>query len=305
MISKIHACTKPYTISLAGLEAPFFRSSSQTTTMAEQVLSLFPSASLWREGPGRLRHAGKPPSEPEFEMIKPLSDGKGMATAAVVITITEASPTRSTHDILQESPRAHLSDEISRAVSLSPSNIELLPSPSDNRADTPAPAESLPILQTSSPVLDCNENTSPTSVHSPVMRSMFPRFDPTIPLQQQRYYPTIESRPSCIPNAAMTRVEYSPSCYSESENIPISKAGYLQSKTPNMPTTISPIPPPPESQPEFSSPGDLLDLWSLANGQGLDSSSSTYTLQLEWYLFPSLHPSFLPPIPLPHSPAQN
>ncbi|KAI4124562.1 MAG: hypothetical protein LQ347_005686, partial [Umbilicaria vellea] len=219
--------------------------------MAEQVLRLFPSASLRRDGPGRSRYAGKPPSEPEFEMVKPLS---GIATAAVVISITEASPTRSTHDIIQEPPRAHLANVSSRAISPSPSNIELPPSPSDSRADTPAPADSSPILPTSSATFEHNGGTSPTSLHSPVMQSMFPRFDPTLSLQQQRYYPTAEKGYSQIPDAAMTRAEYSPSCYSQPEVIPTTKTAYIRPKTPKIQTTISTIPPPPEPQPEFSSP---------------------------------------------------
>lgn len=259
--------------------------------MAEQVLRRFPSASLRRDGPGQLRYTGNPPSKPEFEMVKPISDGKGMA--AIVISITEASPTGSTHGILQEPPRAHLADDSSRAISPSLFNVEL--PPSESHADTPASADSSPVLQTSSPVLKGNGESSPTSAHSPVMRSMFPRFDPALPLQQQPYYPAVNRGFSRIPDAAMTRLEYSPSCYSQSENTSIPKAGYIHPTSPNIPTTVTTLLTPPEPQPEFSSPSDLLPLWSLANGQGLNSSTSTYTLRLEWYLPHSPPPNHLKP----------
>ncbi|MCJ1301195.1 hypothetical protein MMC08_003994 [Hypocenomyce scalaris] len=250
--------------------------------MAEQVLRLFPSASLRRDGPGRIRYSGRPPSEPEFEMVKPHSDGKGIESAAVVISITEASPTGFIHNIIQEPPRAYLVDEHSRAISPSPSNIELPPSPSDSRAETPALTEGSPHLQTSSTTLDRDAGASPTSVHSPVMRSMFPRFDPTIPLHQQRYYPTAERGPSPIPSAATARPEYAPAMYSPTGRTPTAESGYNQFESPRTPTATYPLPPAmAEAQPEISTPSDLLSLWSLANGQGLDSTTSTYVLQLE------------------------
>lgn len=94
--------------------------------------------------------AGKPPSGPEFGMVKHLSDGTEMATAAVVMSITEASPTKSTHDVVQEPPRAHLVNANSQGYII---QDPINPIAFRQSRRTPAQADSLPILQTSSPII--------------------------------------------------------------------------------------------------------------------------------------------------------
>lgn len=114
---------------------------------------------------------------------------------------------------------------------------------------------------------------------TPVMRSMFPRLDPDVPLPRQNYVPMTDGMPPPPPRSRQNST-YSPSLYSQPRSPPtmgphvrhvsLAIAG-------SSPLRVAEEPPP-----DLSTGEELLDLWSVANGQGSQEAKETYTLGLEW-----------------------
>jgi hypothetical protein len=108
-------------------------------------------------------------------------------------------------------------------------------------------------------------NSSATRCMSPQeeipMRSMFPVYDPTVPLGRQPYQPT-QASPTQIPRTQISRSPYSSESY-----VPHS----------NVRSNSSAAPPPPKP---FFTPSNLLDnLWLATNGQE-EPSIQMYTLRM-------------------------
>jgi hypothetical protein len=108
-------------------------------------------------------------------------------------------------------------------------------------------------------------NSSATRCMSPQeeipMRSMFPVYDPTVPLGRQPYQPT-QASPTQIPRTQISRSPYSSESY-----VPHS----------NVRSSSSAAPPPPKP---FFTPSNLLDnLWLATNGQE-EPSIQMYTLRM-------------------------
>ena len=251
-----------------------------------------------RKGSGSTRHAGKQTRLPEFEMLN------SNKANGFVIHITEApslppgppSVILEAQDTPEQSPRqkpqppplaippkAYISDDQRPATPPSP----LTPSPRDCVSASPAQVP-LPRSSTNTPIL-VRSNSGAT----PVMRSMFPRYDPTIPITQQQYRPDIESAPGLASAMAVARApSYRPPSYSQQANNRPSSA-YLQSETARTkPADIRESPFQSadhiESASTISSPEMLLDLWDVANGQTApEEVANTYSLELSWsvYLF--------------------
>ena len=159
-------------------------------------------------------------------------------------------------------------------------------SPEPPSRTAPPVEESALRSHTSSPTLVRSGSIVSTGTHSPVMRSMFPRFDPGVPLAQQNYYPSMDRAPP--PPPAMQPWEptdgthYSPSLYSQPGNPSLggrdSWGGVnpLPLNSPKSPLQLS------EASPaNLSSPEDLLDVWDLANGQ-THEVAEIYILGLHW-----------------------
>lgn len=160
----------------------------------------------------------------------------------------------------------------------------------------PIEEKSILSIRTSSPTL-VRSNSAPSSdLHSPispVMRSMFPRYNPTLPLSKQHYYPRNPNPRGSANEAARSEALRSPP-YTRSVD---SRAETLGEKIlgtiPRSPITASPsgsgipsrIPGHTHILPSspISTPEELLDLWSVANGQGSQEAAATYTLGLSWY----------------------
>ncbi|KAI4131735.1 MAG: hypothetical protein LQ338_001057 [Usnochroma carphineum] len=112
------------------------------------------------------------------------------------------------------------------------------------------------------------------------MRSMFPRYNPTVPLAQQRYYPQIHINPTAAKTAAEAADSgsYSPSLYAQQEpsrngqKTPLPKglglfdAGKLAEESRDLL--------------DLSTPDELVDLWALANGQTSQKATKEYGLEL-------------------------
>ena len=114
------------------------------------------------------------------------------------------------------------------------------------------------------------------------MRSMFPRYDPTLSLAQQRYYPNVEVDPATT--AATSRVNnsgfYSPSLYTSPE-------ASADTGEPGLPNGLGLQHARKFSERSgdivgFSTAVELVDFWALANGQTSLKAAKEYRLELSW-----------------------
>ncbi|KAI9809534.1 MAG: hypothetical protein M1826_003826 [Phylliscum demangeonii] len=105
------------------------------------------------------------------------------------------------------------------------------------------------------------------------IRSIFPRYDPTVPLQHQNYRPTQPS-PKHIPREHISKEAYSPTLYS---------AGSSGRACLSAPSTVTSFPAGvlnAHHRPRYSSRDELADLWEAANGQGTLETGKTFALKM-------------------------
>lgn len=139
---------------------------------------------------------------------------------------------------------------------------------------------------TNSPDHVQDDSVTSKSPHSPVMRSIFPRYNPKVPLAKQHYYPNIESGQGSANGQTEARSSASARSPSRLKTLnstfpktEIEGIGSVLNRTDeNLYGTSSSRP-----APTLSTPEELLDLWSVANGQGSQEAADTYTLGLSWY----------------------
>lgn len=140
-------------------------------------------------------------------------------------------------------------------------------SPNPNRAPSPAFSD-IRSARSGSPTLvranSAATNRSPTSPQdSQPMRSIFPIFDPTKPINQQSYRPT-QTSPTHIPKNKISRSPYSPEFYLPHGNVGSEEGGSSTSFPPSPYFTPAPI---------------LENLWLAANGQE-EPVVQIYTLRM-------------------------
>ncbi|MCJ1392688.1 hypothetical protein MMC18_005559 [Xylographa bjoerkii] len=166
----------------------------------------------------------------------------------------------------------------------SPLRMSTYPEPPTTRPSSPVQGSIAPQSHKSSPTLVRNGSVGSTGTHSPIMRSMFPRFNPGVPLARQNYVPTAEhaTGPSHWQGGGSAPQTYSPSLYSPPSSPPTaSQSNWKTTRSGHngmnqSPLHISDVPPP-----NLSTPEELLDMWSIANGQGSLEAAATYNLGLQ------------------------
>ena len=232
---------------------------------------------------------------PQFDMLHP--SGK---TNGFFIQITEALPPPppgppsvilETPDPSEQAPRkkpqppplaippkAYISDDQRPATPPSPP----LSFPTRSRAASPAEV-SLPRSSTNTPIL-----VSSTSGATPVMRSMFPCYDPNVPLTQQQYRPEIERVPGLASAMAVAgSSSYRPPSYSQEANnrpssahLQLDREGLKAADIKESPFQSADNA---ELETTLSNPEELLDLWDVANGQtASEGDGETHVLELSW-----------------------
>lgn len=244
---------------------------------------------------GLLRCTTRPPKAQEFEMLgMPKSIGNA---CEVVITVHETSPLPPR---LSSPPRAYLPKIKTSGLTPSQSPVpvaSVVTSTDRSRSKTPSllpppPSRSCAASarsQTSSPSHVRSSSAPSMDAQSPVMRSMFPRYNPQIPLAKQHYYPSRESNSRMVSVRSGLGGSSSRAMSSSSKEETRSQdhswvgegscRGVRTSERDSLRSSNSSDPSPPLSSPEA-----LLDLWSLANGQGNWEAATTYTLRLSWYV---------------------
>lgn len=217
------------------------------------------------------------------------------------VSLVEESSTTLSHPSLHKSgpsngerPASPTSVPLNCAVSpLGRGAIMLLPT---LRLVVPSIEEKSKIsTRASSPTLVRSNSAPSPGLHSPVspvMHSIFPRYNPSLSLARQHYYPSSQTLRGSANEAARPEASrlpaYTGNVDSRAEtfgekilgtvprsSITASPSGIgtpsrISGHTHNFPNSLA------------STPEDLLDLWSIANGQGSQEAAATYTLGLSW-----------------------
>ncbi|EDN09458.1 predicted protein [Histoplasma mississippiense (nom. inval.)] len=141
------------------------------------------------------------------------------------------------------------------------------PQRSENGKSLPPQSTSPEPIRSGSPVQIEVTTSPPRSPTSPVvsMRSIFPRYDPNVPLSQQQYYPQ-RSRPNDLPREVISRCDYNQSVASPQS---------ASSRTMRESTQLA-------AAAKVTSSQQLTRLWEAANGEGHNLNSEHFT-----YVFPS------------------
>lgn len=275
---------------------------------------------------GTLRYVNRSAKEPDFEMVKMSDNARGIIIAVEETPAPSFSKSvpvsngdlQSTNEqvavpsiSLSSPPQACLADGLiglhshaqlpssvltqvwvpieQRSRPVSPAAVRLPDSPRC-RAPSPLQHDGSPKSHASSPTLvrkGSNASTR-TATHSPVMRSMFPRFDPGTSLAQQRYYPQAQGgrvSPNGVRGASYASI------YSRQGR----QGGRLALPVLEIPTQASGSAPILQqnvyvpSSSALSTPEELLQLWNIANGQAISGAKDTYSIELSWYYTLTLH----------------
>jgi len=104
---------------------------------------------------------------------------------------------------------------------------------------------------------------SPPRGEEPVIRSIFPRYNPELPLEHQNYFPT-QASPTHIPREVINRRPYSPSLHDRS---PIQSPMAIGTSPGRFPRGISE-----EPVPEPSTVEEMKELWKVVNGWRVSNS---------------------------------
>ncbi|MCJ1318458.1 hypothetical protein MMC15_003786 [Xylographa vitiligo] len=166
----------------------------------------------------------------------------------------------------------------------SPLRMSTYPEPPTTRPSSPVQSSNAPQSHRSSPTLVRNGSIGSTGTHSPIMRSMFPRFNPAVPLARQNYVPTVErtSESTQWQGGSFAPQTYSPSLYSPPSSPPTaSQSNWKNTRSGQNGISQSPLRVSDVLPLHLSTPEELLDMWSIANGQGSLEAAATYNLGLQ------------------------
>ncbi|KAL8828446.1 MAG: hypothetical protein Q9191_002585 [Dirinaria sp. TL-2023a] len=264
--------------------------------MATATLSLFPTASVKKERLGQkgaLRYVSRSRA-PDFEMVKLSGDAQGFVLA---IEETPVPPSPEEERVTLSGADSSTSSSVIPSITLSTppkARIAKEPDTTATRARTPSPILTQPRVQVrprsrsispaavklpESPLQvelltkDCSNSprllrkgssaSFKTATHSPVMRSMFPRYDANVPLGQQQYRPG--------PSYAHQRKQ-------------ALRPALPALDIPPAPTGVAPILQQTSSSgleaSVLSSTEELLNVWNIANGQSVESTVASFDVEL-------------------------
>jgi hypothetical protein len=175
-------------------------------------------------------------------------------------------------------PRAHIAPQptqSTKALQQEAGNASSINARSPEQASLPPPPPAIVSIRSNSPALVRSNSLSSQSPRSPFvpMRSMFPTYNPTIPLSQQPYYP---QREASLPGQASSREDYSPHLTSPSQLDEVLGGA----KTAPSSIIDFPMDDPAIKGPTFSSVQELDRLWEATNGQEPDAVISDFDLQM-------------------------
>ncbi|KAI9724329.1 MAG: hypothetical protein M1812_000397 [Candelaria pacifica] len=223
---------------------------------SETPLQLFPPPPSKKNRPKRKGSLRRYPVKPATPDSVVTTSKTPITTAQEIIIRVSSDSTKSPS--LKSLAEAHVIDHPAR--SWTPTTIA-----ASERTRAASPAYTNNTALSGSPTLV--RANSGASSHAPQMRSMFPRYNPNVPLSQQRYVPT-QASPTYIQKEHISKLEYS------------QERQATGPATAPASTTTFPAGALSKPQPQYSSLSDLTGLWEAANGQGTKETDRTFTLQM-------------------------
>ena len=139
---------------------------------------------------------------------------------------------------------------------------------------TASPAYAASVLSETSTLVRSNSQSS----EAQPLRSMFPQYNPYIPLAQQQYRPNQAALASFRRDPASKEVTKTTVMYPKSiQNLrdPQSQLSPVSAGSTTFPSTIQNMPPP-----QYSTPQELEELWDAANGQDIGDKGRTFALRM-------------------------
>lgn len=138
---------------------------------------------------------------------------------------------------------------------------------------------------------DVSARPRPTVAEAPVIRSIFPQYDPELPLAEQRYYPT-QASPTNIPRAVISKRPYSPAL-SEQRSLPSPRSPRAYVGSPmSAPPTVGSFPAGilDVVKRVADSTEELRELWKAANGWRVSASEGrSFCLEMTRYVILRLY----------------
>ena len=258
-----------------------------------QSFSLFPSMSIKKSGSKTKRSM---PSlrlvtrQPDFEMVgmgveadhASKENGKHDAPGGDIQNSLESQPS------IAKPPNIYVPQHPSRLSTppeaqddrpqpQAPSpRINLPPSPPQSRPGTPRANGQCKDPPHAMPMSANSRRSEATATHSPVMQSIFPRYDPGIPLPKQQYLPPGSmNQPAHVSTAASSTYMY------RAPRLPYSQ---LDRNVTISAKEVSVLEPASRGLPgdSLSNPEALLDMWIISNGQSGQEADTTFALNLKW-----------------------
>ena len=242
--------------------------------------SLNPVASLRKHLPARKL------STKGFEMVKPPSP-----TSPVMVSVVEARPSTSDSSC-KSSMESKYNERRPRRPTITipkkayvgpePPRTEVHPLPESLPTPRrPTPAD-IPLPQSAidnqyPPRSDSRATTAVPPEQTPVMRSMFPSYNPDVSLGQQQYYPNPDVVPTLVRmnEFGQSSSVYIPQGDSKEHLAPITThADKKESPLSRSDSLKRPS--------GYSKPEELSDLWSIANGQTVEAAADSYVFELSW-----------------------
>ncbi|KAI9810889.1 MAG: hypothetical protein M1827_005748 [Pycnora praestabilis] len=221
-------------------------------------LQLFPAPPS-KNGRPKRKTSRRYPTKPTSP-VTVIERSKSPVDAQEIIIRVSTESTRPS--IIASPAKAHVIDQPRRSYtpSIAPSGT--------TRAASPALTNNQSILSGSPTLVRANSAAS----NFVPMRSMFPRYNPNLPLSQQQYEPT-QASPTNISREHISKAAYSPSIYSPQNCVagPSSAPSNSSTFPPGAMNTV---------QPRYSSVSELTHLWEAANGQTSQKSGRLCTLQM-------------------------
>lgn len=257
------------------------------------TFSLFPSASIKKESSKTKRSMPSlriPNKEPDFEMVGlgGKNDPKTMLpeNGATAESVNRSKPVLRVQ--VDKPPNLYIPKHPSRLSTPPETNDDrqqlqatspgpnLPPSPPQSRPETPAATAETNNPAAPALVRNGSVRSTATATHSPVMRSMFPQYDPSVALSQQQYFPTIGRSRSGEPLSGMCNVNLYPPPRIAQSRLYQSRPAQVQQ------ASLLDIAVDRPHNDLLSTPEELLDLWSISNGQGSQEAGATFSLDLSW-----------------------
>lgn len=215
----------------------------------------------------------------------------GSLPSTMVTTSRAASPALTNHHRSEAPTRPALTKSRATSPALTNHRSEAAstlarPALVKTRATSPALTNARSTATGSATLVRSNSDVSAAAAAAGAgvvgIRSIFPRYDPAVPLAHQNYRPT-QASPTNIAPQHISKEPYSPSLYSAAGSPGRPSPGHGCLSAPSALTSFPAAIVAEQHRPRFSSLEELVDLWEAANGQVTPETGKQFALKMSRY----------------------